>query len=100
MFDRNKLATTEFYQHRFRNFATLTILPATVLLVCALIFMLVAKREVTVKTVGELTPVAAPVSVQSTANAEIVSNKLSEGKYVRKGETLLTYHNGQTPAEN
>lgn len=100
MFDRNKLATTEFYQHRFRNFATLTILPATLLLVCALIFMLVAKREVTVKTVGELTPVAAPASVQSTANAEIVSNKLSEGKYVRKGEILLTYHNAQTPAEN
>ena len=92
MFDQARLASTEFYSHRFKNFATMVIIPATCALILVSIFMFVAKREITIQTVGELTPTHAPLSIQATSNAQIVSNHLQEGRFVNKGETLLVYH--------
>lgn len=99
MFEHQALASTEYYQHRFRNFSTMTILPATMFVIALLGFMLIAKREVTVRTVGELTPKTTPISVQSTGASRIVANHLKEGKTVAKGQTLVIYHDAQTTAQ-
>lgn len=100
MFDQKRFASTEFYQYRFRNFATIVIVPAACVIALIFGFMFFAEREVAVKTVGALVPTVTPDSVQSTANAQIVSNRLLEGKYVCKGATLLVYHNVQTRSEH
>jgi competence factor transport accessory protein ComB len=97
--DKESLETTEFYNHRFKNFATMSILPATLFLIGVILFLVFAKREVTVRTVGELVPTQVPISVQATESSRIVENYLDEGKYVHKGETLLVYHDISNPAQ-
>ena len=37
MFNTDKLETTEFYQHRFKNFSTRLIIPSVIALVLSLI---------------------------------------------------------------
>lgn len=99
MFNTDKLETTEFYQHRFKNFSTRLIIPSVIALVIALIFVFVAKREVTISTSGELTPVHQAISVQSTTASRIIENHLKEGRFVTKGDTLLTYHDVNNPTQ-
>ena len=44
MMDPKKLATTEYYQHRFRNFSTMIIMPSTILFLGLLLFLIFARR--------------------------------------------------------
>ncbi|RXT57938.1 bacteriocin secretion accessory protein [Lacticaseibacillus chiayiensis] len=99
MIDLKKLATTEFYNHRYRNFSTLIILPTAVLFLLLLLFLVFAKREVTVRTVAEIAPVKAAVKIQGTAANRIVTNHMKEGRRVRRGDTLLVYHDVANPAQ-
>lgn len=99
MMDPKKLATTEYYQHRFRNFSTMIIMPSTILFLGLLLFLIFARREVTVLTAAEIEPVKAAVTVQATAANRIVSNRMKEGKRVKKGETLLVYHDVANPTQ-
>lgn len=99
MMDPKKLATTEYYQHRFRNFSTMIIIPSTILFLGLLLFLIFARREVTVLTAAEIEPVKAAVTVQATAANRIVSNRMKEGKRVKKGETLLVYHDVANPTQ-
>ena len=48
MIDLKKLETTEFYNHRYRNFSTVIIVPTAILFVLLLLFLIFAKREVNV----------------------------------------------------
>ena len=64
MIDLKKLETTEFYNHRYRNFSTVIIVPTAILFVLLLLFLIFAKREVTVLTAAEIAPVKTAVTVQ------------------------------------
>ncbi|ERL65891.1 bacteriocin secretion accessory protein [Schleiferilactobacillus shenzhenensis] len=97
--DKESLETTEFYNHRFRNFATMSIVPATLFLVEVILFLSFGQREITVRTTGEITPMQVPVSVQATVSSSILENHLREGQYVRKGDTLLVYHDVANSAQ-
>lgn len=99
MIDLKKLETTEFYNHRYRNFSTMIILPTAILFIGLLLFLIFAKREVTVTTAAEITPVKTAVTIQGTAANRIVTNHMKEGKRVKKGETLLVYHDVANPAQ-
>ena len=66
MIDLKKLETTEFYNHRYRNFSTVIIVPTAILFVLLLLFLIFAKREVTVLTAAEIAPVKTAVTVQGT----------------------------------
>lgn len=99
MFNPETLETSEFYNHRFKNFATHLLVPAAIALVAALLFLIFAQREITITSTGELTPLQAPVSVQATAANRIITNHLKEGKFVRQGEPLVTYHDVANPEQ-
>ncbi|RNE06377.1 bacteriocin secretion accessory protein [Lacticaseibacillus paracasei] len=99
MIDLKKLETTEFYNHRYRNFSTVIIVPTAILFVLLLLFLIFAKREVTVLTAAEIAPVKTAVTVQGTAANRIVTNHMKEGKHVKRGDTLLVYHDVAHPAQ-
>lgn len=99
MFNKERLESSEFYNHRFRNFATLSILPTFLFVVCLVAFLIFAKREVAIKSVGEISPLVPGRIVQSSVAGTITINNIKEGKFVKKGETLLVYHDKSTPAE-
>lgn len=99
MIDLKKLETTEFYNHRYRNFSTVIIVPTAILFVLLLLFLIFAKREVTVLTAAEIAPVKTAVTVQGTAANRIVTNHMKEGKHVKRGDTLLVYHDVAYPAQ-
>lgn len=99
MIDLKKLETTEFYNHRYRNFSTMIILPTAILFIGLLLFFIFAKREVTVTTAAEIAPVKTAVTIQGTTANRIVTNHMKEGKRVKKGETLLVYHDVANPAQ-
>lgn len=99
MFKPETLETAEFYNHRFKNFATYLLIPAALGLVCALLFIVFAQREITITSNGELAPLQAPLSIQTTAANRIVTNHLKEGKFVHKGEPLVTYHDVANPEQ-
>lgn len=99
MFNPETLETAEFYNHRFKNFSTYLLVPAALGLLCALLFIVFAQREITITSTGELAPLQAPLSVQATATNRIVTNHLKEGKFVRKGDPLVTYHDVANPEQ-
>ncbi|MCT0020006.1 hypothetical protein [Weissella cibaria] len=91
MFDKKLLESEEFYERRYRNFATLVIVPVFLLLVFLVVFSVFAKRELTVKEAGQVVPRKVLTVVQSTSSNPIELNNLSEGKKVTPGDVLLTY---------
>lgn len=91
MFDKKLLESAEFYERRYRNFATLVIVPVFLLLVFLVVFSVFAKRELTVKEAGQVVPRKVLTVVQSTSSNPIELNNLSEGKKVTPGDVLLTY---------
>lgn len=99
MFNKDKLESAEFYNHRFKNFATLSILPAFIFLICLIAFLIFAKREVAIKAAGEIAPTVSGHIVQSTVSSRIIRNYIKEGKFVKKGQVLVVYHDKSTPAE-
>lgn len=87
----NLFKSAEFYQRRYHNFATLLIVPFLLLVTFLLIFSLVAKKEVTVTSRGEITPTKVIASIQSTSNNPIITNHLINNQSVEKNELLIQY---------
>lgn len=87
------LESSEFYSARFRNFSTMIIIPFTILLLAVVIFSFFGKKEITIQGAGTLEALGNNPVIQSTVNSPIEKNYLKEGKYVKKGDTLLVYNN-------
>jgi competence factor transport accessory protein ComB len=85
------LESAEFYERRYRNFATLVIVPVFLLFLFLVVFSIFFKRELTVNAVGQIVPRKVLSIVQSTSSNPIELNNLTEGKRVKKGDVLLTY---------
>ena len=87
------LESSEFYSARFRNFSTMIIIPFTILLLAVVIFSFFGNKEITIQGAGTLEALENNPVIQSTVNSPIEKNYLKEGKYVKKGDTLLVYNN-------
>lgn len=98
MFDKKMLESAEFYERRYRNFATLIIIPVFLFFVLLVIFSIFGKRELTVKAAGQIVPRKVLSAVQSTSSNPIELNNLSEGKRVKKGNVLITYKDSNVNA--
>ena len=83
--------SAEFYQRRYHNFATILVLPLTLLVLFIVLFSLFAHTEVTVTSTGEITPTKVIEVIQSTSNNIISTNNLKENKTVKKGDLLVKY---------
>lgn len=91
--DKRLLESAEFYHRRYDNFSTLLIVPLFGFLLFLIFFSLFAKKELTIKEVGEIAPATVIASIQSTSNQPVHENHLKDNQIVRKGEALITYHN-------
>lgn len=91
--DKKFLESSEFYNKRFNNFSSLLIIPIACLFLLIVIFSFFMKREVTIESFGNLGSRQNIPIVQSPSNSAIKKNYLSEGKYVKKGDILLSYKN-------
>ena len=100
MFDKSELQSAEYYNRRYQNFSTLVIVPIFLFICFIVIFGVFTKKELVIKTVGQLEPHNGYSIVQSTTNNYIDKNYLLEGKYVSKGDTLLTYQSIDTTEDN
>lgn len=83
--------SAEFYQRRYHNFATILVLPLTLLVLFIVLFSLFAHTEVTVTSTGEITPTKVIEVIQSTSNNIISTNNLKDNKTVKKGDLLVKY---------
>lgn len=91
------LKSTEFYKRRYHNFATVLIIPVFCLLIFVATFLVVAKKEITVKSSGEITPKTVVEVIQSTGNSRVTTNNLTNNQEVREGDLLLQYDEDATP---
>lgn len=85
------LSSSEFYRRRYQNFATLSIIPITLLVIFLIVFSMYATKEIVVTSTGELTPASSLVTIQSISDNAITTNNLKNNKNVRKGDILLKY---------
>jgi competence factor transport accessory protein ComB len=92
MFEKKLLESAELYQKRYKNFATLTVLPVFVLVLFLAAFIFFAKKELTVTGVGTIQPIKVIAQIQSTSNSPIIQTNLIEGKSVRENELLVKYN--------
>ena len=83
--------SAEFYQRRYHNFATILVLPLTLLVLFIVLFSLFSQTEVTVTSTGEITPTKVIEVIQSTSNNIISTNNLKDNKTVKKGDLLIKY---------
>ncbi|WP_317335634.1 hypothetical protein [Streptococcus orisratti] len=83
--------SAEFYHRRYHNFATVLVIPMTLLVFFLLVFSLIGKKEITVTTLGSIRPTKVIAVVQSSSNNTVLTNNLSENKAVKKGELLIQY---------
>ena len=75
--------SAEFYHRRYHNFATVLVIPMTLLVFFLLAFSLIGKKEITVTTLGSIRPTKVIAVVQSSSNNTVLTNNLSENKAVR-----------------
>lgn len=87
----NLFKSAEFYQRRYHNFATLLVLPLVLLVLFLGLFSLIAKKEVTITSLGEITPTTIIASIQSTSNNNIVANHLVNNQLIQKDSLLVEY---------
>ncbi|CAM3027151.1 bacteriocin secretion accessory protein [Lactococcus hircilactis] len=97
MFDEKLLESAELYSYRYKNFATLIILPVVVFVIFLVGFLCFANKELTVTGVGTVQPIKVIAQIQSTSNNPILENNLAEGKIVANNTLLLKY-NGKSNA--
>ena len=83
--------SAEFYQRRYHNFATILVLPLTLLVLFIVLFSLFAHTEITVTSTGGITPTKVIEVIQSTSNNIISTNNLKDNKTVKKGDLLVKY---------
>lgn len=93
----NLFKSAEFYRRRYHNFATVLIIPLVCLLIFLFIFLLFAKKEVTVLSDGEISPIKVIDVIQSKSDYPISENNLTDNHAVKKGDVLIQYVN---PAAN
>ncbi|EMB93530.1 HlyD family efflux transporter periplasmic adaptor subunit [Streptococcus mutans] len=93
----NLFKSAEFYRRRYHNFATVLIIPLVCLLVFLFIFLLFAKKEVTVLSDGEISPIKVIDVIQSKSDYPISENNLTDNHAVKKRDVLIQYVN---PAAN
>ncbi|RBP97954.1 hypothetical protein CRD60_05140 [Bifidobacterium aemilianum] len=93
MNDKEFLESSEYYSRRYDNFSSLVIIPIFCLVVAMLIFSVIGRREITVKSVGEIGPAKITALIQSTSGQSIIVNNLVENKAIHKGDLLLVYEN-------
>lgn len=93
MIESSFFDSSEYYERRYNNFSTLVIFPIFCIVISTLLFSFIGKKEITVKSIGEIEPAKIASYVQSTSNQRIVENNLTENKSVREGDVLLTYEN-------
>lgn len=87
----NLFRSVEFYQRRYHNYATVLIIPLSLLFTFILIFSLVATKEITVTSQGEIAPTSVISSIQSTSDNPILANHLVANQVVEKGDLLIKY---------
>lgn len=83
--------SAEFYHRRYHNFATVLVIPMTLLVFFLLAFSLIGKKEITVTTLGSIRPTKVIAVVQSSSNNTVLTNNLSENKAVKEGDLLIQY---------
>ena len=83
--------SSEFYQRRYHNFATLLVIPLSAITFFVTIFSLFAYTEVTVINTGEIFSTKPIKTIQSTSDNIIEINNLKNNKKVNKGELLIKY---------
>ena len=76
----NLFKSTEFYKRQYHNFATVLTIPLTLLIIFLVLFSLFAAKEVTVTSVGQITPYQYCPSIQSTSDHTVKVNNLTESK--------------------
>lgn len=89
----NLFKSAEFYRRRYHNFATVLIIPLVCLLVFLFIFLLFAKKEVTVLSDGEISPIKVIDVIQSKSDYPISENNLTDNHTVKKRDVLIQYVN-------
>ncbi|GFH42555.1 hypothetical protein Hs30E_11060 [Lactococcus hodotermopsidis] len=97
--NQNLFESAEFYKRRYGNFSVYLILPTFLLFTFLIVFSLFAKREITIKSVGEIVPAHRIAKIQSTSDNKIIENHLTNNVYVEKGQTLLAYSGTITDSE-
>jgi competence factor transport accessory protein ComB len=97
--DLKLLESAEFYRRRYNNFSTMIIIPLLGLLVAIVIFSVFGKKEVVVKSVGEIRPTKIVSTIQSTSSSPIIENKLVENRSVKVGSVLIKYNARNTNSE-
>lgn len=90
MYDK-LLESAEFYHRRYHNFSSLLIVPTVLIFIFLSLFMLVAKKEITLSSLATIEPSRVLSNIQSTSNNVITSNHLTENKTVTAGELLVSY---------
>lgn len=93
---RDRLESAEFYNRRYGTFTTKLIWPIVVFIVILAVFLCFTKKEITVKSIGQIVPKTTLTTIQSPSNAAIIENNLKENKVVHSGETLLVFNNQET----
>lgn len=89
--DKRYLESSEFYNKRFSNFATLVVIPIALLVSLLVIFSFFAHKQIVVKTTGELTANRPLAVIQSTSSNRVVFNELIEGRQVHVGQQLVKF---------
>ena len=87
----NLFSSAEFYKRRYQNFSSLLIVPLFLFTCLLLVSSFIFKKEITLKSTGELTPTQAVTAIQSLSNHPIRFNHLKQNKGIKKGDTLLEY---------
>ncbi len=87
----NLFKSAEFYQRRYHNFATVLIIPLTLLVLFLFLFSFIGTKEVTVTSIGKITPTEVIAVVQSTSDNTILTNNLVENKRIQKDDLLIQY---------
>lgn len=87
----NLFKSAEFYHRRYHNFSTLLILPLVALVLFLLLFSLFGKKEITLSTMGEITPTQVIAKIQSTSDNTVLTNNLEENKIIAQDNLLIQY---------
>lgn len=97
--DKKLLSSSEFYRRRYQNFATLSIIPIALLVICLVVFSMYATKEIVVTSTGELSPASSVVTIQSISENTITTNNLQNNKRIKKGDILLKYEKPKLDAQ-
>lgn len=80
---------SSIYSKQHHKFYVWILYPVILLFILLFLFIFFAKKEVVIKSVGQIT--AETIKVQIPINSKIDKNMLYENKKVKKGDTLVTF---------